>query len=230
MLVLENLEVRYGKIRALRGVSLTVPDRAVVAVLGPNGAGKSSMLKAISGSVRPYAGRILWNGTNISRLAPHKILRLGIAHVPEGRAMIAPLTVDENLQMGAYITPHSEIAAMKDQMLELFPPLKARLGTTAGSLSGGEQQMLAIARGLMSKPKLIAIDEPSMGLAPAVANDVLAALAAIVQTGTSVLLVEQNAAIALRLAHDVVVLGHGEVQAAGTAEELGHDILAAYVE
>jgi branched-chain amino acid transport system ATP-binding protein len=230
MLVLENLEVRYGKIRALRGVSLTVPDHAVVAVLGPTGAGKSSMLKAISGTVRPFAGRILWNGTDISRMAPHKILRLGIAHVPEGRAMIAPLTVEENLQMGAYITPRSEIDDMQDRMLELFPPLKARLSTTAGSLSGGEQQMLAIARGLMSKPKLIAIDEPSMGLAPAVANDVLAALAAIVQTGTSVLLVEQNAALALRLAHDVVVIGHGEVQAAGTSEELGHDILAAYVE
>jgi branched-chain amino acid transport system ATP-binding protein len=230
MLKLEGLEVRYGKIRAVRGVSFTVPDGEVVAVLGPNGAGKSSMLKAITGVVRPYAGTVEWDGQDISHLPAHKILRLGIAHVPEGRAPIAPLTVDENLQMGAYVIPRSEVGELKEHMLTLFPSLKRRLSTTAGSLSGGEQQMLAIARGLMSKPKLIAIDEPSMGLAPSVANDVLDALVAVVTSGTSVLLVEQNAALALRLANQVVVLGHGEVQATGKADEMAHDILAAYVE
>jgi len=230
MLKLEGLEVRYGKIRAVRGVTFTVPDGEVVAVLGPNGAGKSSMLKAISGVVRPYAGTVEWDGQDISQLPAHKVLRLGIAHVPEGRAIIAPLTVNENLQMGAYVTPRSEVRELTDHMLNLFPPLKRRLSTTAGSLSGGEQQMLAIARGLMSKPKLIAIDEPSMGLAPSVANDVLNALVAVGTSGTSVLLVEQNAALALRLANQVVVLGHGEVQAAGTADKLSHQILAAYVE
>lgn len=230
MLVLEDVEVRYGKIRALRGVSLTVPDGATVAVLGPNGAGKSSMLKAVTGVVRPFAGRITWDGTDISRVSPHKVLRLGIAHVPEGRGMVAPLTVAENLQMGAYTIRRSQVADLQDRMLELFPPLKRRLRTHAGSLSGGEQQMLAIARGLMSKPKLIAIDEPSMGLAPAVANDVLTALVEVVQAGTSVLLVEQNAALALRLADTVVVISHGEVQAAGKASDLSQDFLAAYVQ
>jgi branched-chain amino acid transport system ATP-binding protein len=230
MLNVRDLEVRYGRIRALRGVSLTVPDGAVLAVLGPNGAGKSSLLKAISGVVRPYSGHVEWDGTEIGRMSPHRIVRRGIAHVPEGRAVIAPLTVSENLQMGGYATPRGEVKALHDQMLELFPSLKRRLTTPAGSLSGGEQQMLAIARGLMSKPRLIAIDEPSMGLAPAVANDVLGALTAIAGSGTSVLLVEQNAALALRLAEDVIILGHGEVVASGRTAELEKDILAAYVE
>lgn len=230
MLILDNLEVRYGKIRALREVSLTVPPATTVAVLGPNGAGKSSMLKAITGITRAYSGTVTWEGRDITRLPAHKILRRGIAHVPEGRAMIASLTVEDNLLMGGYAVSQSEIPALKDQMLTLFPSLKRRLHTNAGRLSGGEQQMLAIARGLMSKPKLIAIDEPSMGLAPAVANDVLEALFRVTGTGTSVLLVEQNASLAMQLAETVVVIGHGEIQAAGRASELGEDALAAYVQ
>jgi len=230
MLTLDQLEVRYGKIRAVRGVSFAVPDGKTVAVLGANGAGKSSMLKAVTGVVRPYSGTVTWDGTDISRLPAHKILRLGIAHIPEGRAMLAPLTVEDNLLMGAYTTPRAEVGPLQNRMLELFPALRRRLRTTAGNLSGGEQQMLAIARGLMSRPRLIAIDEPSMGLAPAVANDVLAALTEVIGTGVSVLLVEQNAALAVRLADIVVVMAHGEVQAQGSAQDLGQDVLAAYVQ
>jgi branched-chain amino acid transport system ATP-binding protein len=188
------------------------------------------MLKAVTGVVRPYSGTVTWDGTDISRLPAHKILRLGIAHIPEGRAMLAPLTVEDNLLMGAYTTPRAEVGPLQNRMLELFPALRRRLRTTAGNLSGGEQQMLAIARGLMSRPRLIAIDEPSMGLAPAVANDVLAALTEVIGTGVSVLLVEQNAALAVRLADIVVVMAHGEVQAQGSAQDLGQDVLAAYVQ
>jgi branched-chain amino acid transport system ATP-binding protein len=230
VLELESVEVRYGRIRAVRGVSMTVPDGKVVALLGANGAGKSSLLKAISGVVRPTAGSVRWDGSDISRVTPHRILRLGVAHVPEGRAMIAPLTVRENLQMGGYTTPRAEVPELIEEMVALFPALRPRLGTAAGSLSGGEQQMLAIARGLMSKPRLIAIDEPSMGLSPSVATAVLEGLQGVVERGTSVLLVEQNAALALRLADTVVVIGHGEVRAAGAPGELGQDILATYVQ
>jgi branched-chain amino acid transport system ATP-binding protein len=230
MLELQDVEVRYGRIRAVRGASLTVPDGSVFALLGANGAGKSSLLKALSGLVRPYAGAIRWDGRDISRLSPHRILRLGVCHVPEGRAMIATLTVRENLQMGAYVTRRAKVEELIEEMVTLFPSLERRLGTRAGSLSGGEQQMLAIARGLMSRPKLIAIDEPSMGLAPAVATDVLTGLKAVVQAGTSVLLVEQNAALALRIADTVAVIGHGEVRRIGPVDELRDDILSTYVQ
>jgi branched-chain amino acid transport system ATP-binding protein len=227
VLGVENLEVSYGRIRALRGVSLSVPEGGSVAVLGPNGAGKTSLLKALSGAVTPAAGRVLWRGRDLRGTRPHRVVRLGLAHVPEGRGILSPLTVEENLLMGAYGN-RGDTSGLLREMLDLFPSLERRLKTAAGSLSGGEQQMLSVARGLMSRPSLLMIDEPSMGLAPAVADDVLRGLRAVNAQGTAVLLVEQNAALALRLVTDVVVLSHGEVQAAGPAAELEHDLLAAY--
>jgi branched-chain amino acid transport system ATP-binding protein len=228
MLTVTDLDVSYGKVRALRGVSLTVPDAGSVAILGPNGAGKSSLMRAISGQVRPTGGQVTWDGAVISGKPAYKVVRSGLAHVPEGRAVIAKLSVQENLLMGAYTADRRGIADQLDRMLELFPSLRRRLRVASGRLSGGEQQMLAIARGLMSHPRLIAIDEPSMGLAPAVADQVLEGLRAVHASGTAVLLVEQNAALALRLAEEIVVLSHGEVVASGAAKDLEADVLAAY--
>jgi branched-chain amino acid transport system ATP-binding protein len=223
-----DLDLSYGRVRALRGVSLTVPDAGSVAILGANGAGKSSLLRAISGMARPARGTIVWDGQDIAGRPAHRIVRAGLAHVPEGRAMIARLSVHENLLMGAYIAPRGEAAGRVEEMLDLFPSLRRRLKVAAGRLSGGEQQMLAIARGLMSRPRLIAIDEPSMGLAPAVADTVLEGLRRVHERGTAVLLVEQNAALALRLADHLVLLSHGEVANAGPAGELADEVMAAY--
>jgi branched-chain amino acid transport system ATP-binding protein len=223
-----DLDLSYGRVRALRGVSLTVPDAGSVAILGANGAGKSSLLRAISGMARPARGTIVWDGQDITGRPAHRIVRAGLAHVPEGRAMIARLSVHENLLMGAYIAPRGEASGRVEEMIDLFPSLRRRLKVAAGRLSGGEQQMLAIARGLMSRPRLIAIDEPSMGLAPAVADSVLEGLRRVHERGTAVLLVEQNAALALRLADDLVLLSHGEVANSGSANELADEVMAAY--
>ena len=228
MLIVSDLDLSYGRVRALRGVSLTVPDGGSVAILGANGAGKSSLLRAISGLARPARGTITWEGQDITGRPAHRIVRAGLAHVPEGRAMIARLSVHENLLMGAYIAPRAEASERVEEMIELFPSLRRRLKVAAGRLSGGEQQMLAIARGLMSRPRLIAIDEPSMGLAPAVADTVLEGLRQVHERGTAVLLVEQNAALALRLADDLVLLSHGEVANSGPARQLADEVMAAY--
>jgi branched-chain amino acid transport system ATP-binding protein len=228
VLIVSDLDLSYGRVRALRGVSLTVPDAGSVAILGANGAGKSSLLRAISGMARPARGTIVWDGQDITGRPAHRIVRAGLAHVPEGRAMIARLSVHENLLMGAYIAPRGEASGRVEEMINLFPSLRRRLKVAAGRLSGGEQQMLAIARGLMSRPRLIAIDEPSMGLAPAVADSVLEGLRRVHELGTAVLLVEQNAALALRLADDLVLLSHGEVANSGPARELADEVMAAY--
>jgi branched-chain amino acid transport system ATP-binding protein len=228
MLTVTDVDVSYGRVRALRGVSMSVPDGGTVAVLGPNGAGKSSLMRAIFGQVRPTGGQVVWEGDVISGRPAYACVKSGLAHVPEGREVIARLSVHENLLMGAYAADRRTIADQLEQMLELFPSLRRRLKVASGRLSGGEQQMLAIARGLMSRPRLIAIDEPSMGLAPAVANVVLEGLRKVHASGTAVLLVEQNAALALRLAEHIVVLSHGEVVASGPAAELGPDVLDAY--
>ena len=228
MLIVSDLDLSYGRVRALRGVSLTVPDGGSVAILGANGAGKSSLLRAISGLARPARGTITWEGQDITGRPAHRIVRAGLAHVPEGRAMIARLSVHENLLMGAYIAPRAEASERVEEMIELFPSLRRRLKVAADRLSGGEQQMLAIARGLMSRPRLIAIDEPSMGLAPAVADTVLEGLRQVHERGTAVLLVEQNAALALRLADDLVLLSHGEVANSGPARQLADEVMAAY--
>jgi branched-chain amino acid transport system ATP-binding protein len=228
VLIVTDLDLSYGRVRALRGVSLTVPDAGSVAILGANGAGKSSLLRAISGMARPARGTIVWDGQDITGRPAHRIVRAGLAHVPEGRAMIARLSVHENLLMGAYIAPRGEASGRVEEMIDLFPSLRRRLKVAAGRLSGGEQQMLAIARGLMSRPRLIAIDEPSMGLAPAVADSVLEGLRRVHELGTAVLLVEQNAALALRLADHLVLLSHGEVANSGPAAELADEVMAAY--
>ncbi len=228
MLQVTDLQVSYGRVRAVRGVTLTVPDGGALAILGPNGAGKTSLLRAIGGSVKPAGGSVLLDGKDVTGKKAHVMLSTGLAHVPEGRAVIAPLSVKENLLMGAYKTPKKEISGLLDEMLTLFPSLERRLAVPSGRLSGGEQQMLAVARGLMSKPTLIAIDEPSMGLAPAVATTVLEGLRAVNQRGTAVLLVEQNAALAMQLATDLVLLSHGEVQRAGSAADLASEVMAAY--
>lgn len=228
MLVVNDLDLSYGRVRALRGVSLTVPDAGSVAILGPNGAGKSSLLRAISGLVRPARGTIMWDGQDMAGRPAHRVVRAGLAHVPEGRAVIGRLSVHENLLMGAYTAPRGEASQRVEEMIELFPALRRRLKVAGGRLSGGEQQMLAIARGLMSRPRLIAIDEPSMGLAPAVADTVLEGLRRVHQLGTAVLLVEQNAALALRLADDLVLLSHGEVANSGPARELADEVMSAY--
>jgi branched-chain amino acid transport system ATP-binding protein len=228
VLTVTDLDLSYGRVRALRGVSLTVPDGGSVAILGANGAGKSSLLRAISGMARPARGTVVWDDQDITGRPAHRIVRAGLAHVPEGRAMIARLSVHENLLMGAYIAPRGEASGRVEEMIDLFPSLRRRLKVAAGRLSGGEQQMLAIARGLMSRPRLIAIDEPSMGLAPAVADSVLEGLRRVHERGTAVLLVEQNAALALRLADHLVLLSHGEVANAGPAGELADEVMAAY--
>ena len=228
MLVVSDLDLSYGRVRALRGVSLTVPDAGSVAILGPNGAGKSSLLRAISGLVRPARGSIMWDGQDVVGRPAYRVVRAGLAHVPEGRAVIGRLSVHENLLMGAYTARHGEASERVEEMLELFPALRRRLKVAGGRLSGGEQQMLAIARGLMSRPRLIAIDEPSMGLAPAVADVVLQGLRRVHELGTAVLLVEQNAALALRLADHLVLLSHGEVAMSGPARELADEVMSAY--
>jgi branched-chain amino acid transport system ATP-binding protein len=228
LLAVENLFIKYGGVTALRGVSLHVNQGEAVSVLGPNGAGKTSLLRGLSGFVRPSAGSASFAGKPLSKSA-YRVTRSGFVHVPEGRGIVGPLTVEENLQMGGYLLPSRDVRPRMEEMLRLFPALDRHLKDKAGLLSGGEQQMLAIARGLMSRPKLLAIDEPSMGLAPVVVADVLEALRAVVASGTSILLVEQNAALALDVADRAYVLVHGEVAAEGRSEEIGEDLLARYL-
>src|SRR5690606_38939621 len=188
MLVVDNLVTRYGAVEALHGVSLTVGAGEAVAIVGPNGAGKTTLLRTISGLVRPASGTVEIDGRPTGRTAAHRITRLGVSHVPEGRAILSTLTVRDNLLMGGYRLPAGEVEPRMAEMIELFPVLGRKLDDPGGVLSGGEQQMLAIARGLMARPRLLMIDEPSMGLAPRIVGDVLEALKLVVATGTSVLI------------------------------------------
>jgi branched-chain amino acid transport system ATP-binding protein len=221
LLELDGVDVRYGGVQALRGISLTVRPGEIVALLGPNGAGKTTTLRAISGLVAPSAGHITWQSRNIERLRPEDVVRLGIAHVPEGRQIFPELTVEENLLIGSYA--RGKRAAVRNDLtrfFEQFPKLAARKTQPGGNLSGGEQQMLAIARALMASPKLVLLDEPSMGLAPRTVQEVFALLGELNRAGTALLLVEQNARMALRLAHRAYVLETGRIVLAGSAEEL----------
>ena len=222
LLRLIDLEASYGAVRALRGISLDVAEGAVVAILGANGAGKSTALKSISGMVKPNAGSIEYDGKRIDGRTPNQIVRLGIAQVPEGRKIFKDLNVLENLRMGAYSRKDAAgIAADLDMVCELFPTLKERAKQLGGSLSGGEQQMLAIARGLMARPRLLLLDEPSLGLAPIIVQQIFETLKRINQdTGTTLLIVEQNAHIALKNADFGYVLQVGRVAVAGKSEEL----------
>ncbi len=223
MLEVRDLEVAYGSIRALHGVSLDVAQGELVAILGSNGAGKSTTLRAISGLVRPRAGAIRFMGRAITRATPEEIVALGISHCPEGRRVFGRLTVRENLILGGVQRPWSEVRRDLERMESLFPILRERLRQAAGTLSGGEQQMLAIARALMSRPRLLILDEPSLGLAPIIVEQVFRIITELKEEGLTILLVEQNVHHALDVADRVYVLETGRVSLSGTAAELRHD-------
>jgi branched-chain amino acid transport system ATP-binding protein len=223
MLALDALDVYYGEIHALRGVALEVRDGEIVTLLGNNGAGKSTTLKTISGLLAPRRGSVVFDGRALTGVAAHEIVARGIAHVPEGRRIFNRLTVRENLTMGAYLRTDADIDADLDRAFELFPRLKERISQVAGTLSGGEQQMLAIARALMARPRLLLLDEPSMGLAPVLVEQIFATIGSINQQGTTILLVEQNAAMALSIAHRGYVLETGTVVLSGSAGQLAEN-------
>jgi branched-chain amino acid transport system ATP-binding protein len=220
LLEVEGLTAAYGQIRALHGVDLTVGEGQVVALLGPNGAGKTTTLRSICGMVRA-SGRITFRGRDLTGLATEKVTRLGIAHVPEGRGTFPGLTVTENLKLGAYGRRDSDVRSDIDRWFGIFPRLADRRDQPAGSLSGGEQQMLAVARALLSRPTLLLLDEPSLGLAPLVVREVFEVLDRIrAEQGTGMLLVEQNAALALELADAAYVLAAGRTVLSGPASEI----------
>ncbi|MDH4410753.1 MAG: ABC transporter ATP-binding protein [Verrucomicrobiales bacterium] len=233
MLEVSNLEVSYGAIRALHGVSLKVPDGAIVTLIGANGAGKSTLLRAISGLVRPGAGSVSYDGADITHEPSHRIVARGLCHVPEGRMVFANLTIAENLRMGAYLRKdHAGIASDMDYCFHVFPRLKERLGQLAGTMSGGEQQMLAIARAIMSKPRCLMLDEPSLGIAPILVRNIFKQIVAINQErGITILLVEQNANLALKVSSYGYVLETGKVICEDRSEVLRNDpkVRAAYL-
>ena len=221
LLEISNLEVRYGGIQALHGLSLQVPKGSIVTLIGANGAGKSTTLRTISGLVSPSAGSIRFDGKEIAGKPAHTIVAEGLAHVPEDRLVFPELSVKENLMMGAYLRrDRKEIAADLDWVGEFFPRLRERIAQLAGTLSGGEQQMLAIGRALMGEPKLLMLDEPSLGLAPQIVAKIFEIIQIINQKGVPILLVEQNAQQALRIAHRGYVIVTGKNQLTGTGAEL----------
>lgn len=231
MLKVKGIETFYGKIQALKGVSLEVEQGQVVTLLGANGAGKSTTMKTISGLLKPKHGTVEFLGENITGLRPDQLLRKGIALVPEGRAILSTMTVMENLEMGAYHRSDKNIKKDIEEVMEQFPILKERSEQLGGTLSGGQQQMLAIARALLSKPKLLLLDEPSMGLAPLIVADIFKMIREIKATGTTVLLVEQNAKQALKVADYGYVMETGKVIINGEAKDLLEDarIVEAYL-
>ncbi len=220
ILQVEDLYVAYGNIEALHGVSLEVNQGEIVTLIGANGAGKSTTLRAISGLNRPRSGRILFQGQDITRTPAHQIVAMGIGHVPEGRRVFADLTVRENLELGAYLVSPSQFHKNLAEVYERFPRLKEREHQRASTLSGGEQQMLALGRALMLQPKLLLLDEPSMGLAPRLVQEIFEIIAELNRRGATILLVEQNAAMALSIAHRAYVLETGRVVLSGPASEL----------
>ena len=229
---IENLEVNYGRIQVLHGITLTVPEGTTVCLIGANGAGKTTVLRTISGLVRPGGGRIRFGQADIARRPAHRIAAAGLRQVPEGRQCFAELTVAENLELGAYLVPaRAEVARRRDQVLGRFPRLRERLGQFAGSLSGGEQQMLAIGRALMGAPRLLLLDEPSMGLAPLFVEEIFAIIASLKAEGTTILLVEQNASAALDVSDYAYVLETGRIVLEGPAADVAMDpgVAAAYL-
>jgi branched-chain amino acid transport system ATP-binding protein len=225
MLAVDDVVTTYGAVRALDGVSLEVPEGTITAVLGANGAGKTTLLRTINGLVRPRSGRITVDGRDLARTPVEDVVQLGVAHVPEGRGVITELTVDENLRLGAlWRRNRSEAQTSLVEMFDLFPPLAERRMRSADTLSGGERQMLAVARALMSRPRLLLLDEPSLGLAPRVAAQIMSSLRTLRdEQSLTVVLVEQNARSALSVADQAVVLNLGRVVAAGAADELAAD-------
>ncbi len=224
MLEVKDLYVNYGAIEAIKGISFTVQPGEIVTLIGANGAGKTTTLHTISGLVKAKSGSITYNGTDLQKIDPSKIISLGIAHVPEGRHVFPEMTVEENLQMGAFISKNKEetAAAMQD-VYEKFPRLRERRRQLAGTLSGGEQQMVAVGRALMGKPSIILMDEPSMGLSPLLVKEVFAIIKEIHAAGITVLLNEQNAKMALSIADRAYVLETGTISISGDAQELLKD-------
>ncbi|MDO4990599.1 MAG: ABC transporter ATP-binding protein [Eubacteriales bacterium] len=220
MLKAEDLNVYYGPIHAVKGVSFEVREGEIVTLIGANGAGKSTTLKTLSGLMRSRGGKIEFMDKSIASTAPHKIVELGLAQVPEGRRIFTRMTVEENLDMGAFIKKNANVEADKERVFEQFPRLKERRKQVAGTLSGGEQQMLAMGRALMSDPKLLMLDEPSMGLAPILVEQVFDIVSELHKSGTTILLVEQNAEMALSIADRAYVMETGRITLSGTGEEL----------
>lgn len=224
MLEVKDLEVYYGMIQAIKGVSFEVNQGEVIALIGANGAGKTTILHTVTGLLAPKKGSVLFEGKDITKIPAHKIVSLGMAHVPEGRRVFADLSVYENLKMGAYTRKdNEEIEKSLDRVYERFPRLKERKNQLAGTLSGGEQQMLAMGRALMSQPKIILMDEPSMGLSPILVNEIFDIIQEVSKSGTTVLLVEQNAKKALSIADRAYVLETGKIVLDGKAEALLND-------
>lgn len=224
LLELKGLYVNYGGIQALKDINLVVKSGEVVTLIGANGAGKSTTLRAISRLIQPRSGEIIYNGRNITRRQPHEVVKLGIAHSPEGRRVLARQTVLDNLVLGAYIRSNqAEVQGDIHRQFEIFPRLAERRNQLAGTLSGGEQQMLAIARALMSRPKLLLLDEPSLGLAPAIVREIFSIIQNLRATGVTILLVEQNANLALQIADQGYVLEAGCITLTGKASDLIND-------
>jgi branched-chain amino acid transport system ATP-binding protein len=232
LLEVEGLVARYGRITALDGIALRVEAGEIVTLLGANGAGKSTTLRAISGLLRPSAGRIVFDGRDLTACSPDEIVRRGVGHAPEGRRVFPRMTVRENLELGAYTRrKKDEIAADTEHVLTTFPRLRERLDQKAGTMSGGEQQMLAIGRALMSRPRLLLLDEPSLGLSPLLVQTIFAVIREINARGTTILLIEQNARQALAIANRGYVLEVGKIAHAGTGAELtaSPQVAAAYL-
>ena len=224
MLKIEDLEVSYGAVQALRGISMEVNDGEIVSLIGANGAGKTTTLHAITGLVPIKSGSVIYDGRDLRKTDPSRIVTMGLAHVPEGRQVFTRMTVAENLAMGAYFRKDKKaIADDLERVYARFPRLKERAKQLAGTLSGGEQQMLAMARALMSKPRLLMLDEPSMGLAPILVEQIFDIIRALHKSGTTILLVEQNAQMALSVANRAYVLETGKISMSGDAQELLHN-------
>ena len=220
MLEVRDLEVYYGVIQALKGISFDVNQGEIVALIGANGAGKTTTLHTVTGLLSARSGHIMYEGTDITKIPGYKLVSMGIAHVPEGRRVFLQMTVQENLEMGSYTQPGSGISADLERVYDLFPRLRERRKQVAGTLSGGEQQMLAMGRALMSHPKLLMLDEPSMGLAPILVEQIFSIIQDLHRSGSTILLVEQNAQAALNVADRGYVLETGKVVTTGTGQEL----------
>ena len=231
LLKVDNINVYYGSIHAIKGVSFNVNEGEVVTLIGANGAGKSTILNTVSGLLRSKTGSVEFLGQNIAHVPPHKIVGMGMAQCPEGRRMFLQMTVQENLEMGAYTQPNSGVSQDIEMVYEKFPRLRERRKQIAGTLSGGEQQMLAMGRAMMSHPKLIMLDEPSMGLAPLLVEQIFDIIRELHAAGTTILLVEQNASMALEVADRAYVLETGRITMSGTGKEVAESpaVKAAYL-